>query len=393
MDFNVKTFNPADANVTERVIQADSVAHVQALVAREHLALLSVAPAGAGRGGQRASFNVGLFCQEVRTLLESGMTAVEALEAIAAKSGGARAAVLSELRLRLLEGKSLSAALELSHFAFPRLLVASIRASERSSRVEDALDEYVHYDRLTAEVKRKLVSAAIYPAVVIGFGTLVCLFMLTYVVPRFALVYDDFGHALSLPTRVLLAIARASRDGQEYLLAGAIALVCGGVYWYRSGTLRRTLLRLAARFAVLRHQLRLFQLAQIFQTLSMLLRGGYALADALPLARHLAFDAEMASAIDAATRAVVEGKRLSAAFGTHGLTDHVTERLLQVGERSGNLDKVMSIIANEHRQEFTLFVERATRLLEPALLMTMGLLIGTIIILLYAPVFELAGAM
>jgi general secretion pathway protein F len=393
MDYKVRSFNPADASVTEQIVQAERLDEVHALVEREHLTLLSVHPVAATRGGGPASFNVGLFCQELRTLLGSGMTAVEALEALAAKSRGEPAAVLSGLRLRLLEGKSLSAALELSQFAFPRLLVASIRASERSSRVEDALDEYVHYDRLTAEIKRKLISAAIYPAVVIGFGTLVCLFMLTYVVPRFAQVYDDFGHALSLPTRVLLAIARASRDDAAYFLCGGIAAACGGVLWYRSGAMRRTLLRLASHFAILRHQLRLFQLAQIYQTLSMLLRGGYTLADALPLARHLAFGAEIAAGIDAATRAVVEGKRVSAAFGTHGLTDHVTERLLQVGERSGNLAKVMDIIAAGYRQEFTLFVERATRLLEPALLMAMGLLIGTIIILLYAPVFELAGAM
>jgi general secretion pathway protein F len=125
----------------------------------------------------------------------------------------------------------------------------------------------------------------------------------------------------------------------------------------------------------------------------MLLRGGYTLSDALPLAQDVAWTETLSAGVVAASRAVAEGKRVSVAFAGNGLTDQVSERLLQVGERSGHLAKVMDIIASGHRQEFILAVERATRLIEPILLMVMGALVGAIIILMYAPVFELAGAM
>lgn len=390
MRYAVRVFDPVRGMTTDRTVRAASVEAACALARKDGQAVLAVRPAG---GQRRARFDVGLFCQELLTLLASGMSIVEAVDVLGSRGDSERCTILEEIRGLLLEGKSLGAALESSEFDFPRLLVASVRASERSSRVADALREFVAYDGLTRELRAKLFSAALYPAIVITSGAGVCLFMLTYVVPRFAQVYDDVGHALSLPTRLLLAAARISHDHWALLAGSILACVAGGAYGYRSGALARIALRVASRFSVPRHYLRLFQLANLYQTVSMLVRGGYALADTLPLARHVLLTARLRTQLDAATAAVREGKRISTAFAANGLTDQVSERLLQAGERSGDLPRVMEIIAGGHRQDFMLAVERATRLIEPVLLMAMGVLIGTIIILMYAPIFELAGAM
>jgi general secretion pathway protein F len=395
MQFLIRTFDAVSGAVAERTVEGENAAAVKLSVERDGAAILSIAPLKARRGLARAKgFDTVLFCEELRTLLSSGMSLVEAIETLCAKGGSeSRSVVLLEIRQRLLDGKPLSAALESNGFGFPPLLVASVRASERSSRIEEALDEYISYETVGRELGRKMVSAAIYPSLVIGFGLAVSTFMIAYVVPRFAHVYEDVGKTLSGPTMLLLKFGSFASAYFGWLAAAAAAGVAALWVLYRNGRLKAWSLRLLARSRLARYYLRLYQLTRVYQTMSMLLKGGYTLADAIPLAHNLAFDARLREQIVAARRAIMEGRRLSAAFADHGLTDSVTERLLQVGERAGSLVKIMDIIAQSHRQELTLFMERATRLVEPVLLMAVAIMIGAIIVLMYMPVFDLAGGM
>jgi general secretion pathway protein F len=399
MRFQIRTFDAASGAVAERTVEGDSPAAVRLFVERDGAAVLSVTPLKSGRGRVRTrgfakGFDTVLFCEELRTLLSSGMSLVEAVETLCAKGGSeSRNVVLLDIRQRLLDGKPLSAALELNRFGFPPLLVASVRASERSSRIEEALDEYISYETVGRELGRKMVSAAIYPGLVIGFGFAVSTFMISYVVPRFAHVYEDIGKSVSLPTMMLLKFGSFTSAHFGWLAAGGAAGIAALGFFYRNGKLKSWSLRLLGRSRLARHYLRLYQLSRVYQTMSMLLKGGYTLSDAIPLAHNLAFDARLRGQIVASHLAIMEGRRLSTAFADHGLTDNVTERLLQVGERSGSLVKVMDIIAQAHRQELTLFMERATRLVEPVLLMAVALMIGAIIVLMYMPVFDLAGGM
>jgi general secretion pathway protein F len=395
MQFHIRTFDAASGVIAERMVEGDSAASVSISLEREGAAILSIMPVKTKRRlARKAGFDTVLFCEELRTLLSSGMSLVEAVDALCARSGSeSRSVVLLDVRQRLLDGKPLSAALELNRFPFSPLLVASIRASERSSRIEEALGEYIRYETVGRELGRKMISAAIYPSLVIAFGLAVSTFMISYVVPRFAHVYEDFDKTLSVPTMMLMAVGSFTSDHFGALLVAAAVFI--GLLWicYRSGRLKRWTLRLLGRSRLARHYLRLYQLSRVYQTMSMLLNGGYTLTDAIPLAQHLAFDARLQGQIAASRVAITEGRRLSSAFAEHGLTDTVTERLLQVGERSGSLVKVTDIIAHTYRQELSLFMERATKLVEPVLLMAVAIMIGAIIVLMYMPVFDLAGGM
>jgi general secretion pathway protein F len=393
MQFRARAFDADSGTVIERLVEGDSAEMVAQSLAGEGLAVLSVSAVRANLlGVRRPGFDVMLFCEELRTLLSSGMSLIEAVDTLCSKhERDASLQVLRELRQRLLEGKPLSAALETNAHPFPPLLVASIRASERSSRISNALDEYTAYERIGRDLTRKVVSAAIYPSLVIGFGGLVSLFMIAYVVPRFAQVYEDFSSSLSWPTMVLIRVGQFAGEHLLVLVAGLVAAGGWGVAGYRSGGLIRFALRVLRRLAFVQRQLRTYQLARIYQTTAMLLRGGYPLSDALPLAQQLAFEPRLRDQLSAARVHIMEGRRLSVAFEKEGLTDQVTLRLLQVGERSGDLAQVMDVISQGQRQDFTLFVERTTRMAEPILLMTVGLLIGAIIVLMYMPVFDLAG--
>lgn len=395
MQFHIRAFDPASGSIVERQQEGEDRDIVRMHLEREGLTILSVHAAERSRsisGLQR--FDAVLFCEELRTLLSSGMSLVEAIDTLGSKgTDDNKQAILRELHQRLLDGKQFSAALELNQFPFSPLLIASIRSSERSSRIEVALDEYINYETMGRELGRKLVSAAIYPSLVIGFGAAVSMFMIAYVVPRFARVYDDYTHALSLPTEVLLNVG-VFCSNHFFAIALSWLFVLGGtVILYKNGKLKSIALRILAKSKTARYYLKLYQLARIYQTLSMLLRGGYTLSDAIPLAQNLAFDEELRERIGRSRDRVLEGRRLSAALAENGLTDTVTERLLQVGERSGSLAKVMDVIAQNSRQEFTLFLERATRLAEPVLLMAVAIMIGAIIVMMYMPIFDLAGGL
>lgn len=395
MKFNVRAFDPASGEITERKLEGEHREAILALLEQEGVTVLSISASESVRPIQHLQrFDVVLFCQELRTLLSSGMTLVEAIDTLCSKGGGDyKHTILREIHDRLLDGKQLSSALELNQYSFSPLLIASVRASERSSRIEVALDEYINYETIGRELARKLLSAAIYPTLVIGFGGAVSMFMIAYVVPRFAHVYDDYARSLSVPTAILLKLGVFCSENIFAIAIGLLVVVAGIASLYKNGRLKIISLRILSRSRTARHYLRLYQLARIYQTLSMLLRGGYTLSDAMPLAQHLAFDNKLRERINLSRERILEGRRLSAALAEYDLTDTVTERLLQVGERSGSLAKVMDVIAQNARQEVTLFLERATRLAEPLLLMAVAIMIGLIIVMMYMPIFDLAGGL
>ena len=394
MQFQVRIFNPSTGQVSERMIEANSADDIRRDLARTGESVLSINRRRMLSLSTNASFNVVLFCEELRTLLSSGMSVVEVIETLCDKDAAPSThGILLEIKQRLLEGKTLSAALATHTHSFPPLLVASIKASEQTSRIDQALDEYIAYELIGRELGKKITSAAIYPSLVVGFGGLVSLFMIGYVVPRFSKVYEDFSQTLSTSTIVLMHVGQFAGDHlATFIFAIVLGLVSLGLA-YRNGKLKLFLLKFLGRFAFARRYLRIYQMSRIFQTLSMLLKGGYTLSDAIPLAQNLAFDAELRAQLQGMRLSIQEGRRLSSAFVEHQLTDNVTERLLQVGERSGDLPKVLDIMALGYRQEVVRFIEHTTRLAEPILLMVVGLFIGAIIILMYMPVFDLAGGM
>lgn len=397
MHIVVRTFDPASGNVALAKIEGETVEAVRAMVEGQGKVILSITVR------YRTTFvwqwkpnglDVVLLCEELRTLLVSGMSLVEAIDTLYEKEpAGYKCEVLGELRTKLKEGKAMSTAMQQAAHGFSPLLIASIRAGERSSGLMAALDEYVAYERVARDLNRKIVTAAIYPTLVVAFGIAVCLFMLGYVVPRFAHVYEDFAQGISLPTMILMHVAAFFDAYLWWVLAGGVG--ASGLLWmaYRRGLLQRWGIRALGRLSIVRRYLRMYQLARLYQTMSMLLRGGFTLSDAMPLAQNLALDVVLHGQVARARAKLVEGQRLSRVFDEAGLTDTVSLRMLQVGERSGNLAHVMGVIAQIYRTDFTLFIERATKIVEPLILMATGILIGVLIILMYMPVFDLAGSL
>src|SRR2546426_102253 len=311
MRFRITTLDGGQGVAIHEMDALDEAdAHRQALA--RGLRVLAIQAARL-KGWRRARLSLVAFSSELVALLEAGLSLVEAIDALTEKERDESVRHLLEgLRRRLYEGQSLSVALGEFPSSFPTLYVATVRASERTGAIAEALRRFVAYQQQIDLLKKRLINASIHPAVLLAAGSLVVLFLVAYVVPRFSGIYEDIGGGLPVVTAFEMT---------------------------------RGLLAAAARP----------QLA-------------------------------------AATRAVSEGRSLTDALAAQGLTTPVAERMLRVGERSGNMGEMMERIAAFYDEELSRFVDVATRLIEPAMMTVIGLVIGLIVVLMYFPIFELAGS-
>ncbi|MFG6433462.1 type II secretion system F family protein [Roseateles sp. LYH14W] len=395
MRFQVRHYQPQQQAVAEETLDATSREELEARLSAGGSVVLAIrqvrdVPARVRRG---AGIDVAWWCRELKTLLQAGMTVVEAIETLNAQtSDAARSEVHAGLVASLHQGQPLSQAM-VATGAFPGILVAGVRASERTSTLVEALDDYLRFHGMLDEMRKKVVSAAIYPAVVVGLGFLICVFLLTFVIPRFSRMYTGLRGAVSPATEVLIGLSTVMRDHGQWVAFAVLVLIVAVVATWRAGLVHRGASALAARIGPLQSRLDDFRLAKLYQSLALLFRGGYALDEALRQCAELGLGARLTGAVATCRSTLERGERVSAAFTHAGLTDVVSQRLMAVGERSGDFDRVLSTIAERHSERFANFIDRATRVVEPLLLLTVALVVGGIVVMMYMPIFDLASSL
>ena len=339
----------------------------------------------------RERFPVALFSQELRALVGAGLPLVEAIETLGQKEkhDGVRG-ILARIVALLREGQPLSTALEEFPQAFSPLYVATVKAAEKTSDLAPALGRYVAYSNQLDAVRKRMVNASIYPALLMAVGSLVGLFLLLYVVPRFGHIYQERGGDLPLFSRLLLAWGQAIDRHGVAALGVLVALVVLVVYLLRRDDVRRAIGDALWRLPSIGERLKMYQLSRFYRTIGMLLRGG------MPLPRALDMGAELLhpllrDRLVVANAAIREGRGVSASLEAQGLVTPVALRMLAVGEKSGNMGEMLEQVAAFHDEELARWVDWFTRLFEPVLMAIIGLVIGAIVVLMYMPIFELAG--
>ena len=402
MKYQVRLFDAAASAVREASFDAESRRALDLQLRQQGLTVLSVqAQASEGlltktvarpRGAVGAKLDVSWWCRELRTLLSAGMTVVEALETLNAQSlGRARAQVHATLVDPLRQGQALSAAMQATR-AFPAVLIAGVKASERTSSLVEALDDYLRYHDMLEQLRKQVVSAAIYPAVVVTLGGLITLFLLLFVIPRFSGMYADLRGPVSWTTQALVGVSHMLNAHWSWVAAGLAAVAAAGVAAWRGGLVVQAAAAIVERIAPLQRQIDEFRLAKLYHSLALMFRGGYALDDALSQCAALGLGNRLRNGVHVAQQALARGQRVSTAFTDAGLTDAVTQRLLAAGERTGHFDRVLQTIAERHAGNFTTFIERATRVVEPVLLLLVALVVGGIVVMMYMPVFDIASS-
>lgn len=394
MQFEVRALSPEN-RIIALIVDAQDEAGARAHTEARGLHVTRVAPVRALRrpAGSRGGISVVLFSQELLALLKAGLSIVEGLEALLEREGGARLrGVLDRLLAGLREGKRFSSLLGEQPDVFAPLYVGIVRAAEGTSDLPRALQRYVDYQGRIDAVRNKLVSAAIYPSILLVVGGGVSAFLITYVVPRFASIYEGTGRALPWMSQMLLNWGKfASVHGLPLVFAAlgiAVAIFMG----VRATIARVGLVSLLSRVPVLGPHLRIYQLSRLYLTLGMLLEGGIPIVAAMETACGTVSPA-MRDSLLRARAAVQSGEPLSAAFLAQNLTTPISLRMLRVGERSGELGAMLTQSAAFYDGEISRWIDRFTRMFEPLLMAAIGVVVGTIVVLLYMPIFDLAGSL
>jgi len=322
-------------------------------------------------------------------LLDAGVTLLEALNTLREKEGqqGVRAA-LDGVIAQIEQGQPLSVALRQQSHAFDQLICAIVAASERTGQLSVALAQHARYLAWVDALRSRLVAALVYPLMLLGVGGAVVLFLLLYVLPRFAGILEQTSANLPWASRVLIEFGQTAGT-HPGLVLGGIAAVGVAVF----SLLRQPLVRDRAHAALwtlpgLGPRLRILALARLYRSLAMLLASGVPALAALRIVVDVVA-APWRTAVQAAAEQIERGERLSAAFDAQDLATPVARRMLRVGERSGEVAAMLERAAAFHDEEAARLTDLLSRLINPALMLIMGVLIGGIIVLMYLPIFQL----
>lgn len=382
--------------VVALALEAQSEAAAREAAERRGLAVFSVKHLEARKllrvlAKRRAPFPTLLFSVELMALLDAGLNLVEALTALSEKHSNLEAGeVLCGILSAIHRGEPFSQAVAAFPQHFSPLYVATIKASERTGNVKEALGRYIAYQEEFDRVRKKIVSATIYPAILMLVGLAVVGFLMFYVVPRFARVYEDMASTLPFFSRVLLSFG--SFVGQHALVVGFsfISLFSFIVFLFTRQEFRAWLNGRIWAIPAIGERLKTYQLARLYRTAGMLLKAGIPAVKVLDMVRNL-LAAHLRPQLAAARRMIEQGQSMSAALGAAGLATPVAARMMTVGERSGDMGGMLAQIARFHDDEVARAVDYFTKAFEPILMTILGVSVGVIVVLMYMPIFELAG--
>lgn len=387
------------AGVMVRRYEAADAADARSRALAEGLEVLS-APGPAGTGMRapardaaparaRGDLDHGALADELGTLLGAGLGVLEAVDALLAGGGaGERQRLLIEVGTALKEGRALSDAFAATG-AFPPLFIAAMRASERTGDLVATLQRHAEHQRRVQRLRARVAGAATYPMILLGVGSAVVLFLLGFVVPRFAGLVETTRSEMPLASRWLMQWGKAMAAHPEALALVLGALVVGAIalVWHlRSGAAEQWLQRLP----VVGTLARLYRRSQVYRTAGVLVRGGVPAPHALQQAAPLLQGRER-RALEFAVAQLREGRSVSQVLSHAGLADAIEQRMLVVAERTGSLADMLERIATRQETRLETGLDVVGRWIEPLLMIGIGLVIGAIVVLMYLPIFDLAA--
>ncbi len=326
--------------------------------------------------------------QQFNTLIKAGLPILKALDLLATRATAPKLRpILTQVRDRVREGKSLSEAIEEAG-VFSKVYSTAILAGEKSGNLSGVLDYYIAYQKVSTGVKKKIVASLVYPILLIVVATCIVTYLVTGVIPKFATLYKDLGVPLPGPTQFLIAI---TVDYRIYILSGLalfLLSIVGVFFWSRSEEGGVAFDRIVFRIPLLGDTLLKFQASQFCRTLSTLLTGGTPLVAALQTAADSITSRLVRGSVKSATQMVREGESLHSALASGHVMPELALDMIEVGESSGALSPMLNSVAEFYEEEVGLRLGAMVSLIEPVILVFMGLLVAFILISLYLPIFS-----
>jgi type IV pilus assembly protein PilC len=390
----------AAGEILEEIHVSDSESHLRHELEQKGYCVLGVHPRGLlGRvslpGRVRRSVPMRdflVFNQELATLLKAGMPLVQSLDILRSRvEHPTFRPVLDEVYEKVRAGAALSDAFGAHGALFPPAYGASLLAGEKSGSLDAVLRRYVSYMKLIGGVKRRTVAALVYPAVLVVVALVVVGIIVLKVIPEFAAFYDSFGAELPLVTRVIVGSATFVRSHILLLTGAAILLGAAGWSWIRQAGQRAIVDRSILRVPWAGSTVRRFATSQLARTLSTLLGGGLPLVNAIDIASRSMGNRFLSAEMREVGQRVREGEAFSAAVAARGQFPDVFVKMAEVGESTGALQEMMVSLADFYDEEIEAELGRFVSLVEPVLLIVMGLVIASLLLALYMPLFQLTS--
>ncbi len=387
-------------HVLEQVERGYSPAEVQERFAQQGYLVYSVKPQGLLTGGH---MSLGkrrvkleqfvIFNQQFLTLLKAGLPVLTGLDLLIKRQPNAYLrSLLDNVRDRVKSGELLSQAFN-AQAAFPKVYTTTLEAGEKSGNMEEVLTRYIAFQRLEMSFRKKLMASLVYPVLLITVVTFMLIFLVTYVVPEFAKLFENMNAKLPTPTIIMMAIGTTARD---YFVWIAVGLVVGGILFWRwaksdsgSGLIDRALLGIPLIGSILLK----YQVANFSRMMSTLLAGGLPLVAALETAGPAMSSSVIRAGLQTAVDEVRGGKPLSKCIEGQKVFPPLAIEMIEVGESTGALPGMLTSVAEFYEEDVQTALTAALSLIEPMILIVMAVVVGSVLISLYLPIFTLGSGL
>src|SRR5262245_2646988 len=401
MEFRCRLASP-NGEINEGVYAAETEARLRHELEEKGLYVLSLQPKHAIAGvslrlPQRRRISTQeflVFNQELATLLRAGMPLVQSLDLLRSRvTSPTFRRVLDDVHEKVRSGTALSDAFESQGDFFPRVYTASLLAGERSGNLDAVLRRYVEYTKIVATVKRKTVSALVYPAILITLALVLVAIIVLKVVPAFRDFYASFGADLPIITKMILGVSDLVRSQFIVILAAIVGAVVVAIAWVRQPGQQARFDHLMLGLPGLGPVARKFATSQMARTLATLLGGGLPLVNALDISARSIGNQFMARELEVVGARVREGASFASALEARGVFPDVAVKMAEVGESTGALQDMLNTVADFYDEEISTTMERFVTLVEPMLLVIMGVVIAALLLALYMPLFQLSSVL
>ena len=386
--------------IHRQVVEAASERDLRNRFTEQGYLVYSVRPRGGlmplVSGGRREKLDLEkflIFNQQFVTLIRAGLPILKALDLLSDRLTDAKLGRhIRNVRDEVKNGALLSEAFR-RQGVFQPIYVTSVLAGEKSGSLAEVIDRFLAYQKLVLAVRKKLMVSLMYPSVLMVLVVCLMIFLVTYVVPNFAQLYSSMSANLPPLTQFLIEVGTAARKYILFIAVGLAVAVVALRFWSRSESAQHTLDTMKFRAPILGRIWIMYQVAQFARVLSTLLVGGIPLMQALETASESMSSALIRKSLDKTRKMVREGQPLSVAVGSTGVFPSLAIDMIEVGESTGALPSMLNSVAEFYEEDVNIRTAAALSLIEPAIMVFMGLFVAFILIALYLPIFSLADSL
>jgi type IV pilus assembly protein PilC len=348
---------------------------------------------GMKRGGSITGQDMAVFCRQLATLINAGVSILDGIDDVAEMVNTEKfQKILKAIASDIREGSTFSDALRKHQKIFGKVFIALVTVGEKSGKLGKVLLDLSDYQENAVKLKRKVKAASAYPLFIAGFFFLALAGLVLFLIPRFKAMFTSFGADLPLPTKIVMAFSDACLHNFPVLLLLAIGGIVGVTMFYRTPSGRFAIDRVELNMPIFGELITKVVFARFFQTLSTLIKSGTDIVASLDIAAKTTNNLVVEKMVDQIRSKVVEGSTMSEEMAKNPLFPRMVVRMTAIGEKSGKLDELFDKLSDYYGDEVDAAVAMMSSLIEPVLIVSLGLVVGIFVVVMYLPIFRLAGA-